>query len=95
MSQFFRSKMTEMLAAVLVFATPTMATTVALVCAMCGLPIGDHQTHAYNTSVLFMMAVPYGICAIGALVAYFAYRNANKRRLNEQIEDAGEPILDR
>lgn len=49
-------------------------------CAVCGLPPGDHEAHAFNTSVLFLMAVPYSICLIGAVVGYVAYRNACKRR---------------
>lgn len=92
MTQFIGRKLMAMPAAVLVFAIPKMA----LACAMCGLPLGDHSTHAYNTSVLFMMAVPYSICAIGAVVAFFAYRNANKRRLTMEMEDDhSQPVLDR
>ncbi len=69
-------------------AKPAAATAAALIaavardahaCAMCGLPAGDVATHAYNTSVLFMMAVPYSIVAIGAVVGFFAYRNGRHR----------------
>jgi hypothetical protein len=49
-------------------------------CAMCGLPAGDIGTHAYNTSVLFMLVTPYTVCLIGAVVAFFAYRNGCRRR---------------
>jgi cbb3-type cytochrome oxidase subunit 3 len=55
-------------------------------CAMCGLPLGDVKTHAYNTSVLFMMTVPYSIFLIGVVVAFFAYRTSRKRQLD--IEDS-------
>ncbi len=53
---------------------------VAHACAMCGLPPGDHQAHAYNTSVLFMMAVPYSIVAGTILGLYLAYRTGKSRR---------------
>ncbi len=59
-------------------------------CAMCGLPLGDTKTHAYNSSVIFMMAVPYSIFIIGSVVAFFAYRNACRRR-SEAEAGAPEP----
>lgn len=52
----------------------------AQACAVCGLPPGDPQAHAFHVSVLFLMAAPYSICLIGAVVGYLAYRNARKRR---------------
>ena len=85
MKQLFRHKWLAALAAAVIAATARSAHA----CAMCGLPMGDVKTHAYNSSVLFMMAVPYSICAIGAVVAFFAYRNACRRRA--ESEDAGVP----
>jgi hypothetical protein len=56
-------------------------------CAMCGLPAGDVATHAYNTSVLFMLATPYTVLMIGAVVAFFAYRNGVRRQAAQQQND--------
>jgi hypothetical protein len=53
-------------------------------CAMCGLPPGDIATHAYNTSVLFMLSVPYAIVLVAAVVGFVAYRNACRRRDAEE-----------
>ena len=64
------------LAAALVLAAPR----IAHACAMCGLPLGDTMTHAYNSSVLFMLFAPYSIFLAGAVVAFFAYRSACRRR---------------
>jgi len=51
---------------------------IANACAMCGLSPGDHAGHAYNTSVLFMLASPYvSFAAIGG-IAYLAYRRARR-----------------
>jgi hypothetical protein len=48
-------------------------------CAMCGLSPGDHAGHAYNASVLFMLAGPYvTFGAIGGIL-YLAYRRASRR----------------
>ena len=53
-----------------------MAPKVASACAMCGLSPGDHAEHAFNTSVLFMLAGPYlTIGAVGGIL-YFAWRRA-------------------
>ncbi len=57
-------------------------------CAMCGLPAGDVATHAYNTSVLFLLSVPYAIVAAATVVGFVAYRNANRRQV---AEDTSEP----
>ena len=46
-----------------------MAPRLANACAMCGLPAGDSAGHAYNASVLFMLAGPYvTFLGIGAIV---------------------------
>ena len=63
-----------------VAASAAIAPRAALACAMCGLPPGDVSSHAYNSSVLFMMIAPYTIVAGTALGLYVAYRNARKRR---------------
>jgi hypothetical protein len=44
------------------------------------LSVEDSKSHAYLSSVLFMMAVPYSILLIGSVVAFFAYRAACRRR---------------
>jgi len=52
---------------------------VADACAMCGLSPGDHAIHAFNTSVLFMLAGPYvTLAAIGAIL-YGAYRRSVRK----------------
>jgi hypothetical protein len=49
---------------------------IANACAMCGLSPGDHTSHAFNTSVLFMLAGPYlTVGAVGG-VLYLAWRRA-------------------
>lgn len=58
----------------------------AWACAVCGLPAGDHAAHAFDTSILFMMAVPYTVCALAAVVGWCAYRNA-RRRARTQVRD--------
>ena len=58
----------------------TMMPRVAQACAMCGLSPGDSAGHAYNTSVLFMLAGPYvTVAAIGGIV-FVAWRRAHKER---------------
>ena len=59
----------------------------ALACAMCGLPPGDHSSHAYNSSVLFMMIAPYAIVGGTALGLYVAYRHARARHRAEHGRD--------
>ena len=51
---------------------------IASACAMCGLSPGDHAGHAFNTSVLFMLASPYvSFAAIGG-ITYYVYRRATR-----------------
>jgi hypothetical protein len=65
-------------------------------CAMCGLPPGDSATHAFAVSVMFMLAAPYTILLIGAVVAFFAYRNGCRRRAAlEQGEPGPQPLSNR
>ena len=61
-----------------------IATTITLVpglaeaCAVCGLGPNDVGGHAFNNSVLFMMAVPYfTFLVVGGLV-YFAWRRSRR-----------------
>ncbi len=63
----------------------------AYACATCGLA-GDP---GYTASVIFMMAVPYSLCLIGGLVAFFAYRNACRRRIAEENYNASQPVPNR
>jgi hypothetical protein len=66
------------MAAALVVAAVGVAPKVASACAMCGLSPGDHAEHAFNTSVLFMLAGPYlTVGAVGG-VLYFAWRRAHR-----------------
>jgi hypothetical protein len=61
--------------AAIVAAAPQLANA----CAMCGLSPGDHAGHAYNSSVLFMLASPYvSFFAIGGVV-YFLYRRSARQ----------------
>ena len=45
-------------------------------CATCGLSEGDHASHAYKASVLFMLASPYAAFATIGGIAYLAYRRS-------------------
>ena len=63
-----------MIAGMLVAASPRIASA----CAMCGLSPGDHAGHAFNTSVLFMLASPYvSFAAIGG-ITYYVYRRSTR-----------------
>jgi hypothetical protein len=45
---------------------------------MCGLSPGDHAGHAFNTSVLFMLASPYvSFAAIGG-ITWYVYRRSTR-----------------
>ena len=51
---------------------------IASACAMCGLSPGDHAGHAFNTSVLFMLASPYvSFAAIGG-ITWYVYRRSTR-----------------
>jgi len=43
-------------------------------CAMCGLAPGDHEAHAFNSSVLFMLSAPYLITGGVLLGLYIVYK---------------------
>jgi hypothetical protein len=63
------------IACMIVAASPRIANA----CAMCGLSPGDHAGHAFNTSVLFMLASPYvSFAAIGG-ITYLFYRRSNRK----------------
>ena len=68
-----KSAMT-MIAGMIVAASPRIASA----CAMCGLSPGDHAGHAFNTSVLFMLASPYvSFAAIGG-ITWYVYRRSTR-----------------
>ena len=70
-----RNSMGIAMAGALVGAVPRIADA----CAMCGLPPGDTAGHAYNASVLFMLAGPYfTVLAIGAIV-FAMWKRAHRR----------------
>jgi len=63
-----------MIATMIVAASPRIASA----CAMCGLSPGDHAGHAFNTSVLFMLASPYvSFAAIGG-ITWYVYRRSTR-----------------
>ena len=63
-----------MIAGMIVAASPRIASA----CAMCGLSPGDHAGHAFNTSVLFMLASPYvSFAAIGG-IPWYVYRRSTR-----------------
>jgi hypothetical protein len=80
------------------FAKITAATTasaiaaapgIASACAMCGLPPGDHAGHAYNASVLFMLAGPYvTFGVIGAVLFWFWHRSKQAERIEAELSMA-------
>ena len=72
-----RNSMGIAMAGALVGAAPRIADA----CAMCGMPPGDTAGHAYNASVLFMLAGPYfTVLAIGAIVFAMWKRAQRKPR---------------
>jgi hypothetical protein len=48
-------------------------------CAMCGLGPNDRGGHAFNTSVLFMLAGPYVTLSVIGGALYYAWRRATRR----------------
>jgi hypothetical protein len=73
----------EGITATLAASTIAAAPGIASACAMCGLSPGDHAGHAYNTSVLFMLAGPYVTFGlIGGLIFYIWHR-AKRARIED------------
>ena len=56
-----------------------LAPRVAGACAVCGLGPKDVGGHAFNSSVLFMMAVPYTTFALIAGAMYLTWRRAHRK----------------
>ncbi len=59
--------------------TIALAPRVAGACAVCGLGPNDIGGHAFNNSVLFMMAVPYTTVAVVGGAVYLTWRRAHRR----------------
>jgi len=59
--------------------TIALAPRVASACAVCGLGPNDIGGHAFNNSVLFMMAIPYSTVALVGGAVYFTWRRAQRR----------------
>jgi hypothetical protein len=70
--------------------TIALAPRVANACAVCGLGPNDVGGHAFNSSVLFMMAVPYSTVALIGGAVYLTWRRAQRRR---DSSIAGSPKL--
>jgi hypothetical protein len=62
-----------------------IAPQVANACAVCGLGPNDVGGHAFNSSVLFMMAVPYTTVALIGGAVYLTWRKAARRRSESSI----------
>jgi len=58
--------------------TMAAAPQLANACAVCGLGPNDVGGHAFNNSVLFMMAVPYTTFALIGGFVYLAWRRAHR-----------------
>ncbi len=91
MKRFFASKWLAAPAAALIAGIARDAHA----CAMCGLPPGDIATHAYNTSVLFMLSAPYAILMVATVVGFVAYRNACRRRAADENSPQPQPFSNR
>lgn len=69
-----------------------MALTIALfpqvvnACAVCGLGPNDIGGHAFNTSVLFMMGVPYTTVLVIGGAFYLAWRRGQRRNSSSIAE---------
>jgi len=67
------------MASAVIALTITVAPRLANACAVCGLGPNDVGGHAFNNSVLFMMAVPYATFALIGGFVYFAWRKSHRR----------------
>ena len=57
-----------------------IAPRIANACAVCGLGPNDTAGHAFNTSVLFMMGVPYSTVLIIGGAVYLVWRKASRQK---------------
>lgn len=73
-----RSKLIARITSLVVVAVAAFPV-LANACAVCGLGPNDTGGHAFNTSVLFMMAVPYITVTIIGGAVYLAWRKAQRR----------------
>jgi hypothetical protein len=79
----------EKITAALAASTIAAAPGIASACAMCGLSPGDHAGHAYNTSVLFMLAGPYVTFGlIGGLIFFLWHRAKRTQRVEPDLSVA-------
>jgi hypothetical protein len=74
-----RSERLLTIATALTALTTILAPRVANACAVCGLGPNDVGGHAFNKSVLFMMAVPYTTFAVIGGAVYLTWRRAHRR----------------
>lgn len=75
-------------------ATLAAAPRIANACAMCGLSPGDHEIHAFNTSVIFMLSAPYVITLVIGGALFLAFRIATKKRRAESQAIRKPVVLD-
>ena len=69
----------EKLLAVATGVAATMVPRIASACAVCGLGPNDVGGHAFNSSVLFMMAIPYSTVVLIGGAFYLTWRKAQRR----------------
>jgi len=65
--------------------TVALAPRVAVACAVCGLGPNDVGGHAFNSSVLFMIAAPYLTFAVVGGAMFWAYR-AHRKQNSSHLE---------
>ena len=70
--------------------TIALAPQAANACAVCGLGPNDVGGHAFNSSVLFMMAVPYTTVALIGGAVYLTWRRG-QRRQDSLVEGSRKP----
>ncbi len=63
--------------------TIAVAPRIASACAVCGLGPNDVGGHAFNSSVLFMMAIPYTTVALIGGAFYLTWRKARALRQHD------------
>ena len=59
--------------------TIAVAPKIASACAVCGLGPNDVGGHAFNSSVLFMMAIPYSTVLVIGGIVFYSWRKAQRR----------------